>query len=888
MKLRLSLRNCGLFILVILGLLIASDRNWAQSSQPEAPRQDDAPQTFEWQFVASTRHSAAEQSLNHVGYAYSDGYLIGAGGRESGPIGSLSPQVQLWTVTIDGAGAGFLQPLASVALAEPRVKAAVTGDKTGFFIIAGENANGPTKRVEMLAWDAEYQVPLIGSLPDLPHPVNDPGAAVWSGELVVSGASDEIYALNLASIDRGPLGFPRIAAGQVMLHPGDVGWSSLPSLPPTKAGLPGCGPLRLSAQHDGDASRLYAFALCRDAAGVALVPWVLRPPAIDGTPAWNRLTEIRLEADVVAPAIRTVAAQGQANILVAVARGGACADDCAGRKDDLLIYNSVLDRWRHQTRPLPDSSMVSLAQGQESLFGVFDDGRGAKLWSVPLHGEARRFGVIDMSVIITYLAGIVIIGAYYHRKSRSSDDFFRGGQSIPWWAAACSIHAALFSSLSYLALPALVYRTNWILYGGMMMIWPITPIISRIVMPFFRRIDATSAYEYLSMRFSMPIRILASAIFMIFQISRIGIILSLTGLALAMITPLAPWQSVVLIGLLSVIYSALGGVEAVIWTEVLQTLVLSVGAIICLVFLIGGIDGHLAGFIGAGLSSGKFKLIDWSFGAGSGMRMSIWVVVLGSFGQNLATYSSDQSIIQRYMVTADEKKAASSIWLNALVSVPSIAIFFLIGSALFFFYQAHPDRLDPAIQTDQIFPFFIATEVPVGIAGLIIAGVFAATQSAVASSMNSVASTLVADFMRPLRKKEGDRLELAAGRLFTALVGLAGTAIGILFISPAIRSLMEQYIMIIGLCMGALCALFLVGMTSRRIGSAGITVGLAAAVAVMTALWRFDLINGLMFASIGIVTCYAVALLASIFLPPPRQSLANLTIFTLTNSSKRP
>ena len=211
-----------------------------------------------------------------------------------------------------------------------------------------------------------------------------------------------------------------------------------------------------------------------------------------------------------------------------------------------------------------------------------------------------------------------------------------------------------------------------------------------------------------------------------------AVVMSLTGLALAVATPLTPTQSVLIIGLLSLVYCTMGGIEAVIWTDTIQTVVLLGGALLAILVLMQGIDGGWNGFVEASFAADKFKMVNWNFDPTS-MQVAIWFIILGSIAQNISSYTADQAVVQRYMTTETQALAARSIWMNAFLAIPTTFLFFAIGSALYAFYRNHPEKLDPTIASDQIFPLFIAREMPIGLAGLIVAGIFAAAQSTVST-----------------------------------------------------------------------------------------------------------------------------------------------------------
>jgi len=333
-------------------------------------------------------------------------------------------------------------------------------------------------------------------------------------------------------------------------------------------------------------------------------------------------------------------------------------------------------------------------------------------------------------------------------------------------------------------------------------------------------------------------------------------------------------------GLLCVVYCTIGGIEAVIWTDTIQTFVLLGGALACLGLMVAGSEGGIAGFFDTAAADGKLHAFNWHMDPTSA-SLALWVVILGGFGQHLTSYTADQAVVQRYMTTPDMRRAAGSIWAAALMTIPSSFLFFGMGTALYVFYKSHPERLDPTFMTDQVFPLFIAREVPVGVAGLIVAGIFAAAQSTISTSMNSTATAVVTDFLRPFRVVRTEQGALAWARMLTFGFGAAGTALGLLFIDPANRSLFDSFIKVIGLFMGVLGGLFALGVLTRRAGGWGSLLGALAGAGVMAMLPVYTAVNGYLFAAIGLVTCFVVGYGASLLLPSESHCLDGLTIHTM-------
>ncbi len=565
------------------------------------------------------------------------------------------------------------------------------------------------------------------------------------------------------------------------------------------------------------------------------------------------------------------------------AQTDALRDQHPGFPRDVLAYHTITDTWTRvgespqnqvTTIPVMWDGRIIIASGE-----VRPRVRTPSVWSVTPRAQPGGFRTFDYAVLVAYLAAMVGIGLWFTRRNRNTDDYFRGGQQIPWWAAGCSIFATMLSSLTYTGLPAKAFAQDWVYALGNFMIPVVALVAVYVALPFYRRIDATSAYEYLERRFSRGVRWFASASFTLFHVFRMAIVMSLTALALAVATPLSPAESVLLMGVLSILYCTLGGIEAVIWTDTAQTVVLLGGGVIALVLLTSGSEGGVTGVLGEARLAGKLRIANLHWDATSG-QLALWVVLIGAIGQYIPSYTADQAVVQRYMTTVDQKRAAHAIWTNAFLSVPATLLVFGIGTALFAFYRSHPGHLDPTLTTDQIFPHFIATEVPTGLAGLIVAGIFAAAQSTVSTSINSTATTIVTDFLRPARLLNTERGYLKAARLVSALMGVAGTLLALLFVDPGIRSLFDAFMQVIGLFMGVLGGLFILGVLTRRANARGAMTGAVIGALVMFLVWRFTRINGFIYSAIGLATCVVTGLAASVITGGQDRDLSGLTLFT--------
>ena len=410
----------------------------------------------------------------------------------------------------------------------------------------------------------------------------------------------------------------------------------------------------------------------------------------------------------------------------------------------------------------------------------------------------------------------------------------------------------------------------------------VAPFIIFLFLPFYRRLNVTTAYEYIEKRFNLTIRLIASAMFILFQFARIGVVLFLPSIALSIVTGIDIQTCILVMGALSILYTVLGGIEAVIWTDVIQVFVLMGGAIFVLLYIPNHVPDGSAGMINIANNADKLRLFDFHFSLQS---PTLWVLILGGIASNLISYGGDQAVIQRYLTTKDEKSAARGIWLNGFLTIPATLIFFALGTALFAFFKTYPDALNPTIQKgDAIFPWFIVTQLPNGVAGLLVAGVFAAAMSSLDSSMNSVATAFTTDFYRRFKPSTPDHRCLTIARIATVIIGLLGMGIALVMATWDIQSLWGEFSKYIGLFGGGLGGLFVLAIFTKRATATGALVGLLFSAIVQFALKQNDVIHGVLFSATGMLSCLIIGYLASLVLPTgKKKELDGLTIYTLSS-----
>ncbi len=533
--------------------------------------------------------------------------------------------------------------------------------------------------------------------------------------------------------------------------------------------------------------------------------------------------------------------------------------------NELVIYHTITDTWVTESQsPLMARAGAGFIRcGHEWIVvnGETKPGiRSAAVTAVKMDMRPT-FGWINWTVLIAYLVGMVLLGYYFMRREGDADDFFKGGGRIPWWAAGISIYATMLSAITYMAYPAKAYATDWTYYPMLVTILLVSFPVIKYYLPFFRRLNVTSAYEYLERRFNATTRLMASGLFIVFMVARMALVLYLPSLALTAVTGIDLYICIVLMALVTIVYCTMGGVEAVVWGDVVQGFILVGGALFAVGYLIWGTEGGVQGFWQIGTEYNKFRLFDWSFDYRSA---TFWVIILGGIANNLISYTSDQTVIQRYLTTKDEAGARHSILLNGFMSVFVSIAFFAIGAGLFTFFKTHPAELDFTMaKGDTIFPFFMMSQLPQGLAGLLIAAIFAATMSTISSNINSVATAFSVDFYKRFRPQATNQQTLRVARRTCIVAGVLGMGIALLMATWEILSLLDFFQEILGLLSSGLGGLFLMGIFFPRIGGRAALVGFVCGVCVVFLTRYLTDTSFLLYGFIGMFASVAVAWVCS-------------------------
>lgn len=438
---------------------------------------------------------------------------------------------------------------------------------------------------------------------------------------------------------------------------------------------------------------------------------------------------------------------------------------------------------------------------------------------------------LDYLVFFIFVGGVALFGCSFYFKSRkSSAAFTKAEGSLPSWVVGMSIFATFVSSISFLGLPGDAFKGNWSPFVFSISIPFATILAAKIFIPLYRGVNSVSAYHYLETKFGYWARCYASICYLLTQVCRIGSILLLLALP---INKMFGWdiQTIIIVtGVVTMVYTLLGGIAAVVWTDAIQGIILIVGAVVCAGILIFGMPEGPTQLFQIAAEHNKFSL--GSFGA-SLSQSTFWVLLLYGLFTNMNNYGIDQNYVQRYMTTKSTKEAVKSTMFGSLLYVPVSLIFVFIGTALFSYYQAQPELLPAGTKADEVFPYFIVHGLPTGITGLVIAAIFSAGMSTVATSINSSATIVLSDFVQHFSKKErNDKKDMKTLYLTSLIVGVVGIIIGILMMQ--VDGVLDAWWTLASIFSGGVLGLFLLTLIARKPNrAASITAAVAGMLVVI-------------------------------------------------------
>jgi SSS family solute:Na+ symporter len=444
-----------------------------------------------------------------------------------------------------------------------------------------------------------------------------------------------------------------------------------------------------------------------------------------------------------------------------------------------------------------------------------------------------KLTILDLIVFLVLTVGNVLFGASFFFKNKTSGQFTAGGGKLPAWVVGMSIFATFVSSISFLALPGKAYMSNWNAFVFSLSIPVASFFAVKFFVPLYRGIGSISAYNYLEIRFGTWARIYASSCYILTQLMRTGAILLLLALPL---NALFGWniKSIIIVtGIAVTVYSMLGGIKAVIWTDAIQGIILITGALVCAMILTFSMPEGPGQIFKIAAASHKFSLGDF----GPSLRDStFWVVLIYGLFINLQNYGIDQNYVQRYMTTSSDKEAKFSALFGSLLYIPVSMVFFYIGTSLYAYYTATPDLLPAELRVpgagDKVFPYFIVNSLPAGITGLLIASIFAAGMSTVSTSINSTATIILSDYYKRYLNREANERSSMRVLYGTSLIfGCLGTGIALALVG--VESVLDAWWALASIFSGGMLGLFLLGYLSNKVRNMDAVIGVVVGVLII-------------------------------------------------------
>lgn len=509
---------------------------------------------------------------------------------------------------------------------------------------------------------------------------------------------------------------------------------------------------------------------------------------------------------------------------------------------------------------------------------------------------------LDITTLVAYMGILVAMGIYFSRKNTNTEEYFVGGRSFSGWVIGLSMVGTSISSVTFLAFPADAFKTAWLRILPGFTLPLVILIAAYFFLPFFRRTKIISAYEYLEHRFGPSVRTYGAITFMIGQLVRISMILYLLSLLMHEITGLDPLISILIAGVFVAIYTIMGGIDAVIWTDVLQTIMLVFGGVFVLSVIIYELPGGFWQIIEIALRDGKMAFADWkdgnvlpvSWGFSLSEKTALMMLFVG-MTEWMQEYTSNQNVIQRYAAAKNTHEARKAMFVS-FSNVPIWAFYFFLGTALYSFFQVFPtpeagEMLNGVSKAEHIMPYFIVNYLPPGIAGLVIAAAAAAAMSSLDSSINAISTIGVHDIYRRLWKKDRkDKHYLHVAWLLATVASIIMIGGAIILSQTETKTLQDASVILISLLMGGVTGLYMIGFLTKVGDSRTAWIGICLTFSF--SLWTILSDQGVLpewmsvpfdlyyTGFIGNIVMFAAIFGAASLISKGKRSLTNLTVWT--------
>lgn len=734
----------------------------------------------------------------------------------------------------------------------------------GVLCIGGFSKNRELLRdVTLLRWNISESIVEVEELPEIPTPLVEIAAARDKDKVYLYGLgysktgelTNEFYSFNLSEWEENR----------------DVYWKKLPPVDKVLLNLASVGvkgdTFYLFGASDYNSKEILNFSYRSDLGK-------------DSKVSWSRVANVPQDAGKIVGAAIPI---GATDFLFFTQGSRGSNEQRPPRLEggsQALIYHSVTDTWTGWKNPNQDLLTLPASLVGDGLIlagdGSVETGMAENVVLYEVSTESARFSVVNWIVVSSYLLILILMGYYFSRREKTTDDYYTACGRIPWWAAALSLFATSVSSITFMSMPAKAFASDWVfslyILGSIIYL----PFVLYLVVPIVRRLKISTSYEYLEIRFNLASRVFGSGLFVCYVLARMGIVMFLPAIVLSTITGLDIYYCILLVGVVSTFYTMIGGIEAVIWSDVLQA-VLFIGAAVWSFFVIlGQLNGGVDQIVSVGIANDKFHMVNVSWDLAIA---SIWVIFLSKIFTPFSILT-DQSMVQRMQATRDEIECRRAILGQFFVVVLSTFVFFSVGTALYVFYKLRPDELDPTLLSDSIFPYFIVTQLPNGFSGIMIAGVFAAAMSTLDSGMSAGSMVLVNDFIRRWKPATSDRVLLLIGKGLVCLFGSLSTLTAIWLVSRDVSSMWDVFIEITSLFSGGLLGLFMLGILTTQANGRGAICGVVVSTLIVFVVRHHTTMHFFLYEAIGASVCFAFGYLFSLFFPDTK-SVRGLTAFSL-------
>lgn len=479
------------------------------------------------------------------------------------------------------------------------------------------------------------------------------------------------------------------------------------------------------------------------------------------------------------------------------------------------------------------------------------------------------FTWIDTTVLVVYMLAVLLLGLYFSKKEMKGKEFFKGDGSVPWWVTCVSIFATLLSPISFLALAGNSYAGSWLLWFAQIGMIIAIPLTIKFFLPVYAKLGIDTAYHYLELRYgSRALRVLGALMFVIFQLGRMSIVMYLPCLALAKLTDIDVDVLIVAMGAIAIVYSYTGGLKAVLWTDFIQGVILIGGITLTLFYLIYSLNGGMSDVAQSLTSGGRFlsdtdEWIDWTNLLGT----SVLLTLVGGGLTTFCSYVSSQDVVQRFTTTTDVKTLTKMTIGNGFLSIFAASVFYLVGTCLYLYYTQNPDFIsaDIAGRRDLVFAYFMTYQLPVGVTGILLSALYAASQSTLSTGINSVATSWVLDIQSRISPNMDSKKQTKIAQYVSLGIGVFAIIVAMWLARSDVKSAYELFNSFLGLALGALAGIFVMGAFTRKTTALGAFVGFIVSMLVVLYckyyvpsinFWAYSLITIVITTVTGIVVSH--------------------------------